>query len=810
MPDLEKFKTLMQNIDSKKANRCYISTPSTSNLYNDLKNGVDLSGVEFTFGTNVTPEVGPMFKFGNGQLAIGLAFVTGMIIYADPDTNMIYNGTWNPVLTYTFPPNFILNDNEGDYNDYEDLLKDITTVHPDINDDEREEITICDLNTNKADRCVIPDKISDMFTDLMNDETLSGLTFTFGTHVTPPADIPPYNAFTFQDTVLGMGLVVYPDSIRFIEDGALTDTIWREGDGWSDKLTYTLPANFNCDTVLGADSVRDLLEDISTFIEGREVTLCELNTNKADRCITPGNLSNLYIDLKSGSDLSNKPFAFSKKIIPTDSNHYIFMSSVSTGLEIWNRSIFFIDKGVQKPIYTPGDGWDVLSYTFPDNYVISPSFIAGDIESCKDILENVVTGIPDKETTICELKNELENKTGNCIIPETQISLYDAIYNNMPLGGVTLTFNEGYLPVYGDDLVIKDTSKNISLVAHYESDPFDSYIKITGTSPDIIIYEIEIWNTTTVTLPKDFKYDTVTGLEAQKNLAVSIKIDKPSSSITVCDLTKKVYGDIGENYDFKYLWVSENGDDNNDGYTKNTPVASISKVLSILEEKSNGERQITVYVGPGVYNISDITASISNVKFINYPNITSDIMIITSNKPLKFMNSNKLSFTNITFISTENNVEQGGIALVFSNCKNIELYQCGFTAVGTIYNDAGILALNNTNCNILDCAFYYMVENTGNSAAVRLDSKSYCTWNSWSATQTGLVHLIINEGVAFFPEKIYGTTTEVPTKPNNTIGYYNQSIISSDNTVDDIVFGEKPSVAESQNHPLRMYFYEDV
>jgi hypothetical protein len=374
-------------------------------------------------------------------------------------------------------------------------------------------------------------------------------------------------------------------------------------------------------------------------------------------------------------------------------------------------------------------------------------------------------------------------KANKCIIPASNSNLYDKINNQDNIGNVPFTFDGTTLPINTDDLLIKDSTLNISIEASYNNN--NPYIKIIGLQPtEIDVYASGTWSTTlTYSLPSNFKYDTVNGLETQKVLNESIILANQAYEETICGLAYKIYGGAqgSSAIGFSNLWLdSVNGNDNNDGYTKTKSVATLTKIFSILGNSTTGEELITVHIAPGDYNITTALPAVSfdKIEFIGYTIQTTDKININIISPLVFMNSQGLAFRNLNITNNTNTTSNNGLALTLIDCGSFELSDSKLLHAGDSVNmnDTGIISLINSNGAIINTEISYTAVGTNTDigeGAVRVSDNASFSWNNTDPTCHNLQHLVINkEGYFFAQDKINNDTNAFPYSPDNTIGYY--------------------------------------
>jgi hypothetical protein len=412
------------------------------------------------------------------------------------------------------------------------------------------------------------------------------------------------------------------------------------------------------------------------------------------------------------------------------------------------------------------------------------------------------------------MSNINEIKANRCYIEESTQNIYDALSNHSSIGSYPILFDGNTLPVSGTDLVISDNTLNISIVASYNS--ANEYIKIIGLETDVInIYADTVWNTTLeYTLPLNFVYDTVTGLDAQKALAESIILTIPKHEQTICDLATRLYGGSGSNQGFSNLWIDSNtGSDYNDGYTKTTAFQTLEKTLEVLNSTNTGDHVITVHLATGNYTANNIINSFNKIEFIGEIHNIGDEVNINTDGPLKIVNSDNLVFRELRFTNNTDNISYEGLCLVLQNCDNFEISQCNFYHKGAAYalDNVGLLSLLNSNGLVANTEFSYdnVQTNPGTGAgAVRVSNNSFFSWNNWNVTSNNLQYLILcNEGWAYFNREIPTNNSAKPNVPKNTIGWYNNSIQSSNKTVEEIEFGAEPDPAESMLNPQKLYLW---
>jgi hypothetical protein len=381
-----------------------------------------------------------------------------------------------------------------------------------------------------------------------------------------------------------------------------------------------------------------------------------------------------------------------------------------------------------------------------------------------------------------QLVSNIDSKKSNrCIIPASTSSIYDSINNRQLISGLVFSFDGITLPINNTSLLIEDETLNVGVEANYNSG--DQYIRLFGFGgPDIYVYQDGEWNSTLeYTLPDNFHYTSVNGLEQQKVLAQSIILSIEEHEETICALSRKVYGgttgtgSIG----FTNLWVDgTNGDDTNNGFNKTESIKTLSKAFDILNSASTGDKLITVHIAPGpLYNLTEtLPVSMNRVEFIGE---SLDNTGVNLSEPLVFENSQGLKFKNL-YIRTDNDIiKDNGLILTLNGCSNFEIDNClfdyGYATVD--YNDVGVLSLVNSNGALNNTNFSFTVIGTNTDigvGAVRVSDNASFSWdNDNSQPSRNLQWLVINkEGWFFSEDKITNDTGAVPYSPDNTIGYY--------------------------------------
>lgn len=406
-------------------------------------------------------------------------------------------------------------------------------------------------------------------------------------------------------------------------------------------------------------------------------------------------------------------------------------------------------------------------------------------------------------------------KANRCLVPGYIINLYNALNNNQKLSDIPITFDGSTVPANASDLTINDPINAISIIGSYNSG--NPYIKLIGISTeDINVYADGVWNTElTYTLPSNFNYTIVDGIDEQSVLSESIILTIPEKEETICSLASKINTvdtGIGSN-----LWIDSNiGSDFNDGTTKTNAFQTLGKTLEVLNSNNTGDHVITVHIAPGNYsNDSNSINSMVRVEFIGDVHQDGDEVNININTPLIFQNSDNLVFRELRFTNNTDNINYNGINLVLFDSDNFEISQCNFYHKGSGFdlNNVGLLSLLNSNGLVANTEFSYENVQTNpdiGAGAVRVSNNSFFSWNNWNVTCNNLQHLIINnEGWAYFNKEILTNNNAVPSVPKNTIGWYNNAIESSDKTVTDIIYGVQPDTAESESNPTTLYLYDE-
>jgi hypothetical protein len=371
-------------------------------------------------------------------------------------------------------------------------------------------------------------------------------------------------------------------------------------------------------------------------------------------------------------------------------------------------------------------------------------------------------------------------KADRCIIPASEINLYDAISNHKKIGNNPIVFDEQTIPSNNPGLLIKDNNLNISIVGEYNDD--NPYIKIFGLeTEEIDVYVNGTWNEKLdYILPYNFIYDVTNGIDDQKALVESIIMKNDAYEETVCDLANKIYGGTGTDRGFTDVWIdSVNGDDSNDGMTKTNPYKTLPKALDLLNNTSTGDHTITVHLAPGTYDYSLSTLnSMNKVLFIGDIYNAGDNVYIRQDKPLIFQNSSQLTFRELKFYNYTDGVLFEGLCLALFNCDNFEVYHTNFRHSGDsrTLDNVGLLSLINSNGAVINSGFTYDNLQTGGpsgAAGIRVTNNSFFSWNNWDNTSYNLQWLCLNkEGWFFAHQEILTNNNAVPYSCQNTIGYY--------------------------------------
>jgi hypothetical protein len=370
-------------------------------------------------------------------------------------------------------------------------------------------------------------------------------------------------------------------------------------------------------------------------------------------------------------------------------------------------------------------------------------------------------------------------KADRCIIEESSINFYDVIMNHKSLGGNPFTFDGHTLPVNTVDLLIRDDTLNISIVASYNGG--NEYIKIIGLElNDILIYDDGTWNSElTYTLPNNFIYDITSDIEEQKELIESIMLNIPEHEETICSLSSHIYGGTGLNQGFDNLWIDAiNGDDNNDGYTKSSAFKTLDKTLEVLNNTSTGDHIINVNIAPGNYNYTSTDINSMDKVYFTGDKYGGGEIIINVTEPIIFKSSNYLSFKELRIINNGNASKYEGLCLVLYDCENFELFHCNLYHTGdsTTLDNVGLLSLLNSNGTVQEVEFSYTNTQTGplsGAGGVRVANNGYFSWNNWDVTCNNLQWLCLNKEGYFFTHRDVPTNNDaVPYSCENTIGYY--------------------------------------
>jgi hypothetical protein len=371
-------------------------------------------------------------------------------------------------------------------------------------------------------------------------------------------------------------------------------------------------------------------------------------------------------------------------------------------------------------------------------------------------------------------------KADRCFIPQSEINLYNAVSNTQNLANAIITFDGTTLPVDSADLRIVDPVNNISILADYNSG--DPFIKLIGlTEGDVDVYADGTWNSELeFTLPFNFNYTIIDGINQQLVLSKSIILTVPKHEQTICGLASHIYGGSGESQGFSNLWVDDaNGDDDNDGFTRSSAFKTVDKALDLLNNTSTGDHIITVNIASGTYNYTTNTVNtMSKVYFTGDVNYPGDEIIIRVTEPIIFKSSNYLSFKEIRITNTTNNINHEGLDLVFYDCENFEIFQCNLLHTGdsTTLDNVGLLSLINSNGIVQNTELSYLNLQTGapdGAGGVRVTNNAYFSINNWNVTSNNLQWLCLNkEGWFFAHEDVPTNNNAVPYSCENTIGYY--------------------------------------
>jgi hypothetical protein len=373
-----------------------------------------------------------------------------------------------------------------------------------------------------------------------------------------------------------------------------------------------------------------------------------------------------------------------------------------------------------------------------------------------------------------------EIKADRCIIPASEINLYDAIANHKKIGGNPIVFDGQTIPTDNIGLLIRDDNLNISIAGEYNFN--NPYIKIIGLeTEDILIYSDGVWNEKLdYILPPNFIYDVTNGIDTQKTLVESIIIKNEAYEETVCDLASKIYGGTGTDRGFTDVWVDiVNGNDNNNGMTKTSSFQTLHKALDLLNNTSTGDHTITVHLAPGTYDYSSSKLnSMNKIYFIGDVYNPGDNIYIKLDKPLIFQSSDQLTFRELKFYNELNTISFNALCLALFNCDNFEVYHTNFRYSGDslTLDNVGLLSLLNSNGAVINSSFTYDNLQTGGpsgAGGVRVSNNSFFSWNNWDNTSYNLQWLVLNkEGWFFAHEQILTNNNAVPYSCVNTIGYY--------------------------------------
>ena len=148
-----------------------------------------------------------------------------------------------------------------------------------------------------------------------------------------------------------------------------------------------------------------------------------------------------------------------------------------------------------------------------------------------------------------------------------------------------------------------------------------------------------------------------------------------------------------------YIYVSENGDNNNDGLTRETPVLTLQKAFDLLPRYFDIEKNISK--GVNIVLLTDIEM----IDYTYFSNNENYIVRIKSDSTLKrnvyvndlkrtisFLNCRHLEFQDVTFTN---------ITLSFTACNYVFINSVDFDANVTM--NSAILAQNGSNVNINLC-----------------------------------------------------------------------------------------------------------
>ncbi|SDA67963.1 hypothetical protein, partial [Methanobrevibacter millerae] len=150
---------------------------------------------------------------------------------------------------------------------------------------------------------------------------------------------------------------------------------------------------------------------------------------------------------------------------------------------------------------------------------------------------------------------------------------------------------------------------------------------------------------------------------------------------------------LSKSNDFNIYVDSDNGNDDYDGNSWQTPVQTIGKALSLTNNTSN------IYLSNGTYKgINNTQLKIENKNIINI--IGSDNTIIDGenlNQILTLSNINKITLNNLQFINAINKNSNYGVAISIKDNATVFIDNCQFrdNTKSSIYNN-GNLTITNT------------------------------------------------------------------------------------------------------------------
>jgi hypothetical protein len=544
---IEKFKELMINVDSKKADRCIVPA-NEINLYDSIFNHKRIGGNPIVFDGVTIPVDNIDLLVSDDVLNISIigSYNSGnpfiKIIGLESSDILVYSdGVWNEQLEYTLPTNFIYHITTG-LDSQKDLSESILIVN------EAYEETVCNLATKIYGGTGIERGFTDVWVDVVNgDDNNNGMTKTTSFQTLSKALDLLNNTSTGDHSIsvhLANGTYDYNlSTLNSMNKVEFVGDIYNAGDEvW---INQEKPLIFQNSSQLSFKELRFHNYTDGVLFNGLCLALynCDnfevyhTNFRHSGDSFTLDNVGLLSL-LNSNGAVVNSGFTYD--------NLQSGGPSGAGGIRVSNNSLF------------SWNNWNVTCYNL-QWLVLNKE---GWFFAHEEILTNNNAVPYSCVNTIGYYKciTKCPSDGGETI------SFYDAIHNDTNFSGATLDFTGMIMPSEVSAATeVKDVNHDTGIWATSSAiwlDPITAFVNLYRHSADYPIYKQGDWAANLVqVLPEgtNFVGASLTSFEEQKDFWESIQVT-PSSELTVCEkflevdnkLDKSVYSEDGTVKDISY------------------------------------------------------------------------------------------------------------------------------------------------------------------------------------------------------------------------------------------------------------------